>query len=119
MSSDLISAAASYREALAGLDFALLSASDCALLEEQLAATQKALHAALLLAAAHAIACGAHLDLGFSDGAAWLAHLIGGTVGQARQALEAAAALNARPDIRSALLSGGASPAQGSVRKGP
>jgi hypothetical protein len=70
MSSDLISAAASYREALAGLDFALLSASDCALLEEQLAAAQKALHAALLLAAARAIACGAHLG-GWCESRGW------------------------------------------------
>ena len=55
---------------------------------------------------ARAVACGAHKDRGFNDGAAWMARQVGGTTGQARQALETAAGLADCHDTRSALLDG-------------
>ncbi len=55
---------------------------------------------------ARAVACGAHKDRGFNDGAAWMARQVGGTTGQARQALETAAGLADCHDTRLALLDG-------------
>ena len=89
MSSAVLSAAtaASFRQSCAGFEPELLSGADCAALAEELAATEKACGAARLLAAARAVACGAHQARGFNDGAAWMARQVGGTTGQARQAL--------------------------------
>ena len=84
----------------------LLSGVDCAALAEELAATEKACAAARLLASARAVACGAHKEPGFNDGAAWMARQVGGTTGQARQALETAAGLADCPGTRLALLAG-------------
>jgi len=112
MSSALLSAAASFRQALAGFEPGLLSAESCARVAEELAATEKACAAARLLAAARAVGCGAHQGRGFSDGAAWMARQVGGAAGQARQALEAAAGLEGCPGTRSAVLAGEVSLAQ-------
>jgi len=114
MSSAVLSAAsaASFRQSFAGFEPELLSGADCAALAEELAAAVKAGEAALLLASARAVACGAHKERGFSDGAAWMARQVGGTTGQARQALEAAAGLKDCPDTQTALLAGQVSLAQ-------
>ena len=102
MSSAVLSAAtaASFRQTCAGFEPELLSGADCAALAEELAATVKACDAARLLASARAVACGAHRARGFNDGAAWMARQVGGTTGQARQALETAAGLVDCPDTR-------------------
>ena len=112
MSSALLSAAASLRQALAGFEPGLLSGADCARVAEELAATEKACAAARLLAAARAVGCGAHQERGFPDGAAWMARQVGGTAGQARQALEAAGGLKDCPGTKAALLAGEVSLAQ-------
>jgi hypothetical protein len=104
--------AASLREALAGFEPGLLSGADCARLAEELAATEKACAGARLLTAARAVACGAHKERGFSDGARWMARQVGGTTGQARQSLEVAAALADCPGTQEALLLGEVSLAQ-------
>ena len=104
--------AACLREALAAFDPDLLSGTDCAHAAEELAATEKACAAARLLAAARAVVCGAHRERGFSDGAAWMARQVGGTTGQARQALGTAAGLTGCPATREALLGGEISLAQ-------
>jgi len=108
MSSAVLSAAtaASFRQACAGFEPELLSGAACAALADELAAAVKAGEAALLLASARAVACGAHKQRGFSDGAAWMARQVGGTTGQARQALEVAAGLKDCPDTQTALLAG-------------
>ena len=81
---------------------------------EELAATEKACAAARVLAAARAIGCGAHKGRGFHDGPAWVAHQGGVSTGQARQALEAAAALKDCPGAKNALLAGEVSWAEAS-----
>jgi hypothetical protein len=101
-----IATAASFRQSCAGFEPELLSGADCAALAEELAATEKACGAARLLASARAVACGAHKARGFNDGAAWMARQVGGTTGQARQALETAAGLKDCPDTQTALLAG-------------
>jgi hypothetical protein len=106
--------AASFRQSCAGFEPELLSGADCAALAEELAATEKACGAARLLAAARAVACGAHRSRGFNDGAAWMARQVGGTTGQARQALETAAGLADCPDTQTALLAGELSLSQAS-----
>jgi hypothetical protein len=75
-------------------------------LSDELASAVKAGQAALLLLSARAVACGAYKQRGFNDGAAWLARQVGGTTGQARQALETAAGLAECPGTRLALLDG-------------
>jgi hypothetical protein len=102
----LVEAAEAYCSLLASFDPALLSASDCAAVVQVLSKVEKASAAALLLASARAVACGAHKQLGFNDGAAWMARQVGGTTGQARQALETAAGLADCPGTRLALLGG-------------
>ncbi len=106
MSSDVLSAADSFLQAMAGFEPELLSGADCAALAKKVAAAVKAGEAVCLLASARAVACGAHKELGFNDGAAWMARQVGGTTGQARQALETAAGLADCPDTRLALLGG-------------
>jgi hypothetical protein len=98
VSISVLSAAASFREALAGFEAGLISGADCALLARELAATEKACAAARLLAAASAVEAGAYREHGFKDGAAWLAQQTGTTGTQARQALETASRLDDCPD---------------------
>ncbi len=104
--SSAATAAASFRQALAGLEPELVSGTDSAAFSDDLAATEKACAAARLLFSARAVACGAHKDRGFNDGAAWMARQVGGTTGQARQALETAAGLKDCPGTHKALLAG-------------
>ncbi len=99
-------AAASFRQMLAGLSPELASGTDSAVFSDDLAATEKACAAARLLFSARAVACGVHKQRGFNDGAAWMARQVGGTTGQARQALETAAGLADCPGTRLALLEG-------------
>lgn len=112
MPSSVLSAAACLREALAGFEPGLLSGADCALVADQLATTEKACAAVRLLAAARAVACGAHRDHGFKDGAAWLAQQSGTTGVQARRDLETANRLEDCPDTKAALLAGSISLSQ-------
>lgn len=100
------------RAALAGFDPGFYSGADCALLAEELAATEKACTAARLLAAARAVGAGAHRERGFSDGAAWLARQSGSTSGRARQELQTASRLDEHPDTKQALIAGEISLAQ-------
>ncbi len=104
--SSAAAAAASFRQMLAGLEPELASGTDSAAFSDELAATEKACAAARLLFSARAVACGAYKQRGFNDGAAWMAHQVGGTTGQARQALETAAGLADCPGTRLALLGG-------------
>ncbi len=108
MSSEVLSvaSAASFRKSCTALDPELLSGDDCLALSDELTAAVKAGQAALLLLSARAVACGAYKQRGFNDGAAWMARQVGGTTGQARQALDTAAGLADCPDTRLALLDG-------------
>jgi hypothetical protein len=106
MSSDVLSAADSFLEAMAGFDPELLSGVDCARVVKKVTTAVKAGEAVCLLASARAVASGAHKELGFNDGAAWMARQVGGTTGQARQALETAAGLDDCPGTRLAVLGG-------------
>jgi hypothetical protein len=106
MSSDVLAAADSFLEAMAGFDPELLSGVDCARVVKKVATAVKAGEAVCLLASARAVACGAHKQLGYNDGAAWMARQVGSTSGQARQALETAAGLADCPGTRLALLDG-------------
>jgi hypothetical protein len=106
MSSDVLAAADSFLHAMAGFEPELLSGVDSALVARKVAAAVKAGEAVCLLASARAVACGAHRELGFNDGAAWMARQLGGTTGRARQALETAAGLADCADTRLALLEG-------------
>jgi len=87
MSSDVLSvgSAASFRKSCTAFDPELLSGADCLALADELTAAVKAGEAALLLVSARAIACGAHKDRGFNDGAAWMARQVGGTTGQGQR----------------------------------
>lgn len=106
MSAQVLAAAAALRAALVSSDPALLSGKDCATAAEQLAATEKACATWRLLAAARAVETGAHLELGFRDGASWVARQSGSTSTQARNALDTAGRLEECPDTKEALLSG-------------
>ncbi len=106
MSRAVIEAAGALRRALSDFDPAILSASDAAALADELSLTEKACAAARALAGARAAACGAHRERGFSDPASWLAHQAGTTPRQAKEALLMAAALEACPATKDALLAG-------------
>ncbi|HVA75921.1 MAG TPA: HNH endonuclease signature motif containing protein [Acidimicrobiales bacterium] len=112
MSAGLLSGLKDLRVALVGFDAGVYSGADCAVLAEELAATEKACGAARLLAAARAIHAGAHKDRGFAEGADWLARHSGSTGSQARQALQTASRLGGSPDTREAMLDGQISLAQ-------
>ena len=68
---------------ISGFDPALYSGADCAVLAEALAQTEKACAGARARAAARAVACGAHKDRGYADGADWLAQSTGSSRGEA------------------------------------
>ena len=69
----LLAAAAGLRSALASFDPQPLLGPDCVRVAEALAETEKCCAAVRLLTAARAVDSGAHLTLGFKDGASWLA----------------------------------------------
>ena len=75
--SAVVGAAQDFRAALVRLDFGQLPGTDAAALVEVLATTEKVCAVARARAAARAVACDAHWDLGFSDGADWLARQAG------------------------------------------
>lgn len=106
MSGAVRQAATALRRALAGLEAGTYSASDCATLAEELAATANACSAASVLLGARAATLGAHKARGFVDPASWMAHHAGTTTRQARQAMETAKGLEAVPDTKDALLAG-------------
>lgn len=112
MSRTVLAAADSLRKALSGFNPEVISGRDCALVAEQLPATEKACAAARLMAAARAVSAGAHHERGFRDGPAWLARHSGVTAGQARQALDTAGGLDRCPATKEALLAGDVSVAQ-------
>jgi hypothetical protein len=112
VSHSVLAAAAGLRTALEAFEPDLLSGIDCALVADELAATEKACAAARLLAARRAVESGAHGERGFKDGASWLAQQSGTTGTQARQALETANRLGDCPDTQAALLAGEISLAQ-------
>jgi len=109
---DICEIAGSLRRALATFDPALLSASDCVLVAEELTASAKACTAASLLAASRAAQSGAHRDRGFREAASWIAHEAGSTARQAKDALETARSLDRCPRTREALLAGDVSMSQ-------
>ena len=106
MSTSVLGAACTLREALAGFEPGLYSAADCATVAEALAVTEKACATARLLAMARATQAGAHKERGFKDGAAWLARQSGTTGTEAREALQMAQRLEECPETKEALLAG-------------
>ncbi len=87
-------------------DPALYSGADCALLAEALAKTEKACAGARARAAARAVACGAHRDRGYPDGADWLAQKTGTSRAEARTDLETAGSLEDMPATADAVSRG-------------
>ena len=108
----LLAAARALRDALIGFDAALCTGEDCAVVVEELAATEKACAAARALAAARAGDCGAHRRKGFADAADWLARTTGTSMVEARTELETVSALGDMPDTRTAVMAGELSLAQ-------
>jgi len=111
----LVEFANALRRAAAAFDASLLSGEAAACLAEQLAATEKACAAARVRAARRAAECRSHQRRGFDDAAGWLARAAGTSVGEARAALSATAALDERPATREALAKGDISLAQAEV----
>jgi Domain of unknown function (DUF222)/HNH endonuclease len=112
LSSSLLAAAVALREALSGFEPGVYPASDCARLAEELARTEKACAGVRLLAARRAVEAGAHREMGFSDGASWLARQSGSTGAAAREALRTAGRLEDCADTAAALVAGEISLAQ-------
>lgn len=112
MSGTVRSAALVLRRTLRSFDATVVSVGDCALLADELAATEKACAAARLLAAQRAAAGGLHRDKGFADAVSWVARQGGTTSSQARRALETVAGLERCHATRQALLAGEVSIAQ-------
>ena len=108
----LVEASRALREALRSFDPTLFSGTECAQIAEELATSEKACSTGRLLAAARAVAYGAHREHGVADPVAWIARQAGTTGHQAREALELARALDAHPETKEALLSGSVSVAQ-------
>lgn len=111
--SAVVGAAQDFRAALVQLDFGQLPGTDAAALVEVLATTEKMCAVARARAAARAVACDAHWDLGFSDGADWLARQAGTSYASAKAAIETVAGLEATPATRAAVDAGELSLAQG------
>ncbi|MGH9036984.1 MAG: DUF222 domain-containing protein [Acidimicrobiia bacterium] len=108
----LLAAARALRAALAGFEPGLCAGEDCAVVVEELAATEKACAAARVRAAARASDCGAHREKGFADAADWLARASGTSTVAAKAELETARALEEMPETRAAAAAGELSLAQ-------
>ena len=108
----LVEASRALREALRCFDPGLFSGTECAQIADELATSEKACSTGRLLAAARAVALGAHREDGVADPVAWVARQAGTTGHQAREALELARALDTHPETKEALLSGTVSVAQ-------
>ncbi|HSS09447.1 MAG TPA: DUF222 domain-containing protein, partial [Acidimicrobiales bacterium] len=106
VSESVVLAARALRDALAGFEPMVLSGRDCAGVVEELAKTEKACGAARARAAVRAAECGAHRELGFADGADWLAARGGSSIGQARAEMDTATAVEDCPDTKAAWLEG-------------
>jgi HNH endonuclease len=104
--------AAELRRALASFEPGMHTASDCARIAEELAATEKACGAARLLAARRAVESGAHRTRGYEDPAMWMARQGGTTRNQAKADLETARLLDDCPATKDAALSGEVSVSQ-------
>jgi hypothetical protein len=91
---------------IAGFDPALYSGADCAVLAEALSKTEKACAGARARAGARAVACGAHKDRGFADGADWLAKKTGMSLAEARSDIDTANSLADLPATADALARG-------------
>jgi 5-methylcytosine-specific restriction endonuclease McrA len=100
------------RAALVSFQVDECSGEECAVLVEELAATEKVSAAARVRAAARAGSCGAHRERGFADVSDWLARATGSTACSAKTALETAAALDSHPEAKAALDAGELSFAQ-------
>jgi hypothetical protein len=85
---------------------ALYSGADCALLAEALSRAEKACAGGRARAAARAVACGAHKQEGFADGADWLAQKTGTSRSEARTDLETAGSLEDMPATADAVSRG-------------
>jgi hypothetical protein len=99
-------AARHLREVLGGFDPAGLVGAEALLAVQELALAEKACAAARAHAAARAVELGAYRAEGFASGPEWLATRAGCTNGQARLALETAAAVQGCPQAKQALLAG-------------
>jgi hypothetical protein len=100
------------RAELAGFEPGLCLGEDCAVVAEELAATEKACAAVRARAAARAADCGAHRQKGFADAADWLARASGTSTVAARAEMDTARALEELPDTRAAVTAGELSLAQ-------
>ena len=85
---------------------ALYSGADCARLAEALSRAEKACAGGRARAAARAVACGAHRQEGFADGADWLAKKTGSLRSEARSDLETASSLEDLPATAEAVAKG-------------
>ena len=108
----LIEASRALREVLRSFDPELFSGADCADIAEELATSEKACGTGRLLAAARAVALGAHRERGIADPFAWVARQGGTTGHQAKEGLELVRSLEAHPQTKEALVSGAVSVAQ-------
>jgi hypothetical protein len=115
VAAELLALAEQLRAAVAVFDPALVSGDDAAVVAEALAATEKACAAGRSRAALRAADCGLHRRKGFAGAHEWLGRLCGSSPGEARAALEAAAAVESCPETRDALLAGKLSMAQAGV----
>ena len=79
MSEGMVSVSGRLREMLSTFDAEAYSGSECAVIAEDLAMTEKACMAARVLAAARAVKEQAHRERGFTDGERWLAIQSGST----------------------------------------
>jgi hypothetical protein len=114
VSADLVEAARAFRTAPAGFDLGLSTGEGCALVAEELAATEKACAGVRARAAARAADCGAHRAKGFADAADWLARTSGTSMVDAKGALATARALEDLPATLAAVTAGELSLAQAS-----
>ncbi len=108
----LVEASRALREALRSFDPGLFSGAECAQIADELATSEKVCSTGRLLAAARAVALGAHREHGVADPVAWVARQAGTTGHQAKEALELARSLDTHPETKEALLSGAVSVAQ-------
>lgn len=102
----LLAAAAALRSVLSSFAPESLLGPECVRVTEALAETERCCASVRLMTAAAAVDAGAHLSLGFRDGASWLALQSGSTRHQARRDLDVADRLEDCPDTRRAFLAG-------------
>src|SRR6185312_9805707 len=104
--------AAGLRAELTEFEPDCFSGDDCALIAEELAATQKACAAASASAAKRALECRAHRGRGFTGGVEWMARTTGSTPADARSTFRTTGALAKCPATSEAVKAGAVSLAQ-------